>query len=107
MYAMAIPIGNSGRESNLYELVADKKECGGKEDFKGYISTLEQCAKTCKTISTMFAYGTNDFGTTRCNNNGCKCYCETAAFTDGTCSEVNHNGFRLYRYKPDLKNIGT
>jgi len=106
MYAMSIPIGNSGRESNPYEFVADRKECGGKEVNKGFLSTVDQCAKACKTTSTMFAYGTNDFGATRCNDKGCRCFCETAAFKDGTCSEVKHNGYRLYRYKPALKNIG-
>lgn len=47
----------------------------------------------------MFAYGTNDFGGDRCQSEGCKCLCETAASTNGTCTEINHDGYRLFKYK--------
>ena len=46
----------------------------------------------------MFAFGTNDFGTNRCNDDGCSCYCETSATEEGTCKRVDHNGYRLYKY---------
>ena len=54
----------------------------------------------------MFAFGTNDYGTVRCGETGCSCYCETAASSEGTCSEGFHLGFRLYKYKT-TGNINT
>ena len=47
----------------------------------------------------MFAYGTNDYGTVRCYESGCDCYCETAASSEGSCSTCSNNGYRLYKYK--------
>ena len=58
---------------------------------------VENCAKMCHGKSTMFAMGTNDYGTNRCSEAGCSCLCETAAASDGTCNKVSHSGFRLYR----------
>ena len=58
-----------------------------------------QCANECNGLSTMFAFGTNDFGVDRCDGNGCKCLCETSAADDGTCDSVQHKGYRLYRFK--------
>ena len=46
----------------------------------------------------MFEFGTNDYGTTRCFNDGCKCYCQTSATDEGTCNRLNHDGYRLYQY---------
>ena len=49
----------------------------------------------------MFTFGTNDYGTRRCiHGHGyqCDCYCETSAWDDGTCDQVDHNGFRLYKF---------
>ena len=46
----------------------------------------------------MFAFGTNDFGKNRCNDDGCRCLCETSATDEGTCNNVDHNGYRLYKY---------
>ena len=47
----------------------------------------------------MFAYGTNDFGETRCVAAGtCKCLCETPATLEGTCSQTKNSGYRLYKY---------
>ena len=56
---------NSGY--NLYsylaawEHVSDMNECGGQELME-YLPSIESCARKCQGISTMFAYGTNDFG---------------------------------------------
>ena len=62
----------------------------------------------------MFAFGTNDYGNSRCSNDAptltkaysptlnvgskCQCLCETSASSDGTCKEVRHTGYRLYKY---------
>ena len=82
-------------------LIADKTECAGSEIPHYDISTVAECSKRCKGQSSMFAYGTNDYGTTRCSSTGCTCLCETAASKDGTCSQTSHNGYRLYKYKTD------
>ena len=82
-------------------LIADKTECAGSENSYYDISTVGECSKRCKNQSSMFAYGTNDYGTTRCSSIGCTCLCETAASKDGTCSQTSHNGYRLYKYKTD------
>ena len=39
----------------------------------------------------MFIYG-------GCKENGCRCYCETAASVDGTCVQKDLNSYRLYRF---------
>ena len=79
-------------------LVKEKTECTGSESGKGYLPSIEDCASHCTGIASMFIFGTNDYGTTRCNENGCQCYCETSATTDGECDQTTHNGFRLYKY---------
>ena len=81
-----------------WEVVADKMECDGSEFSIGMVSTLEECAKKC-VWSSMFIYGTNDFGSNRCDETGCRCICESAAKTIGTCDQVDHKGYRLYKYK--------
>lgn len=86
-------------DSADWVLVADKMECGGSEETTGYFSSLEECAGSCQKISSMFIFGTNDYGTDRCQNGTCRCFCETAATADGICSQINHNGFRLYKYQ--------
>ena len=55
----------------------------------------------------MFAYGTNAYGLNRCTEAGCMCLCETSASIDGTCNQVRHIGYRLYKYKPDGKALIT
>ena len=81
-----------------WELVADKKECDGSEFGIGLVSTLEECAKKC-VWSSMFIYGTNDYGKNRCEGTSCRCICESAATTVGTCDQIDHKGYRLYKYK--------
>ena len=82
-----------------FALVAEKTECSGKEYSRGYMANAEQCAVACKGWSTLFVFGTNDFGTNRCNDEGhCRCYCETQALKDGTCSQIDHAGYRLYKF---------
>ena len=64
----------------------------------GRMESVEECAEACAGVSSMFIFGTNDFGKKRCNWKGCTCYCETSAAADGTCKVKNHRGYRLYRY---------
>ena len=86
-----------------WSLVAEKKECGGSETNMGWKRTVADCANACRGKASMFTYGTNDFGTNKCllPCRGCKCFCETAS-SSGTCNEeLNHDGFRLYKYEND------
>ena len=80
-------------------LEADKTECAGSEINKRNEPNLESCAQSCIGISSMFIYGTNDFGDNRCFSNGCACFCETAAAPEGTCSKVGNSGYKLYKYE--------
>ena len=86
-----------------WSLVDEKKECGGEEVNKGGMDSIDQCAMACSKLSSMFVFGTNDFGNDRCFSDGCKCICETAAKDDGTCDTVDHNGFRLYKFSASSK----
>ena len=79
--------------------MSEKKECSGSEESMGRFLVVDECASSCKGISSMFAFGTNDFGTNRCYDDGCSCLCETSATEEGTCDSVNHNGYILYKYK--------
>ena len=85
-------------------MVVEKNVCtGGAETDKEYgyderIETVDECANKCSGLSTMFAFGTNDFGTQRCQNGFCKCICETSATKEGFCHQISHRGYRLYRY---------
>ena len=84
--------------SDNWKLVSDRSECGGSETGVGQFTRIIECAEKCKAISSMFAFGTNDYGTPRCNNGKCTCLCETAATSDGSCNIVSHNGYRLYKH---------
>ena len=80
-------------------LVTEKKECMGLETWQGYQTSISECANKCKSKSTVFLFGTNDFGVERCNSDGCACMCETGANSDGSCDMVPHNGYRLYKFE--------
>ena len=82
----------------MWLLEEEKVECTGDEVPQGRLNDVESCAKACKDTSSMFIYGTNDFGEDRCYANGCECTCETSALADGTCTTASHNGYRLYKY---------
>ena len=84
-----------------WSLVAIKMECRGNEVGNLFWSArhLEDCAKSCVGVSSMFIYGTNDFETKRCKYDGCRCFCETEASPDGTCSMVTNDGYRLYKFE--------
>ena len=90
-----------------YSLVEEKVECTGAEVAKPVQLDEANCADSCKDISTLFVFGTNDFGTNRCEpNKGCYCLCETAAGPDGTCTTIQHNGYRLYKIEMNTANGG-
>ena len=90
-------------------LVKDKTECGGSEKKIGMVSSIGGCAAACKGLSSMFTFGTNDYGNARCTNSNskCQCLCETSASSDGTCEEVHHTGYRLYKYVTSDEDKGS
>jgi len=55
----------------------------------------------------MFIFGTNDYGDERCWDGKCTCICETAAADDGTCNNIENNGYRLFKYEYSGKNLGS
>ena len=67
----------------------------------GDVLSLIECANGCSMMkSSMFIFGTNDFGEKKCNEGGkkgCRCYCETSAKA-GECNQKDHNGYRLYKF---------
>ena len=85
--------------SLVWGLVAEKTECRGSETNKGKLPSVDACAAKCTGVSSMFAFGTNDYFTNRCDkNSGCVCLCETSANDEGTCDTKEHKGYRLYKY---------
>ena len=82
----------------VWSIFREKAECGGAEVYLDEtFHSIDECAKACNGISSMFAFGTNDFGNDRCWSNGCACLCETAANDDGNCDVVGNTGYRLYK----------
>ena len=79
--------------------MAEKAECIGEEIKQGLKKHLESCAKSCKDVSSMFVYGTNNYGNNRCYDEGCECICEVAALPDGTCITKEHSGYQLFTYE--------
>ena len=78
-----------------FKLVAEKKECTGSEVGQGDVKTIQLCYDACKGKASMFVYG---LAPDRCNENGCKCWCETSS-ENGTCMMKDNSGFNLYAYK--------
>ena len=90
-------------------LVAEKKECDGSEIYQDNLPSVLDCAAKCQGTSSMFIFGTNDFGKIRCGaaeevgdgvgkKDGCACFCETAGTINGACKQIESIGYRLYKY---------
>ena len=80
-------------------LIEKKKECTGSEINKGSFLEVTGCAESCRQVSSMFVFGTNEFGTNRCDESGCACYCETAATNEGDCQLTDHEGYNLFKFE--------
>ena len=78
-------------------MVAEHTQCKGTENNEGKMNSIDECANACRKKSSMFVFGTNDFGGNGCDNQGCKCLCETGANADGSCENVQNKDYRLYR----------
>ena len=92
------------------DLFGHKVRCDGQAVIKGLLNkgtelTIKDCAAACMGLTSMFSFGTNDFGQSKCNATKCNCLCETSSTTDGNCSTTDTDGYRLYTYQnPDLGN---
>ena len=84
-------------------LVHKKKGCSsGSGKHIGNVE-ISQCAEKCRAISSMFIFGTNEFGYAdgygkRCNGNVCDCYCDTQTPSDGYCPSKDQDGYNLYKF---------
>ena len=49
----------------------------------------------------MFIYGRRGESSDdkRCYGGKCRCACETAAGADGSCNQIEHPGYNLYKYE--------
>ena len=83
--------GKARRNSNQSN-VRSKKQVG-------MVPSISDCASACKGLSSMFAFGTNDYGNALCSNLKCQCLCETSASPGGKCTKVRHTGYHLYKYR--------
>ena len=95
-----------------WSLLAEKVKCMDESAKinKGRMTHLESCAISCKDEGSIFLYGTNDFAgvgslKSRCfskgergGDEGCQCFCEKSASSDGTCITKEHLGFRMFTY---------
>ena len=80
--------------------MSEKHECEGGDDYACLQPSLEVCAIACKNRSSMFIYGRADGDETRCYGGKCRCACEAAASKEGSCTEVPHTGYNVYKYAP-------
>ena len=94
------------QEQSNWIPVASRKECDDSEKFniahaqEEGIKTVDDCANICIGTSSMFAFGAKGLGRDElCNEIGCRCLCEISASEDGTCKEVNIDGYRLYKFR--------
>ena len=86
-----------------WKLVANKSECNGTEFKAGHFENIEECAEQCRDASSMFTFGRCRFS----NDDKCKCYCQTAAKTDGTCEIIGNNRYSLYAFTQTQKSKKT
>ena len=77
----------------------DDEEHGKLEISKGKVSSLEQCAKACADVSSLFIYGKKGSKSTACDDGGCSCICEVSVDSNDEClKEKEVDTFDLYRY---------
>ena len=81
--------------------MAIKMKCRGSKIGNNFWKArhLEDCAKSCVGVSSMFIYETKLVENHRCKGDGCVCFCELEASPDGTCLMLPDNGYKLYRFE--------
>ena len=79
-----------------WKMVKENMRCDGAVVNKGKFLGIGGCSSACNGLSTLFIYGTTE---SKCDQNGCNCWCETSAGSDGTCNLIPMQGYKLYTYK--------
>ena len=82
-----------------WTLVGTNLQCRGSEVRKGRLKKVDECYLACLTVSSMFIYGTKS----KCNNNGCNCWCQTSARSNGTCLLTPTQDYKLYKHENLIK----
>ena len=85
-----------------FKLVAFRAECDGAEINKDYFHNIEECAEACRGKSEMFIFGTNEYGSIRCKNKVCSCFCEDDTSNFKCNKQKGHNGYNLYAFQGTL-----
>ena len=105
-----------------YQLISDQSECRDGDDPSNYQLSnprspwtydVWNCADACRHKSTLFIFGTNDYGNNRCTSpkkshpgKGCNCNCEVVADSEGKCEVSSYQSYRLYRIDNGIYNKG-
>ena len=79
-----------------FSRVAEQTECSETGVNACLQSSVEDCARACEIKSSMFLYGRQGEA---CYRSKCKCFCESLASQDGTCSQESSSGYDLFRYE--------
>lgn len=66
---------------------------------------ISECASMCKSVSPIFAYGTNDFGGQGCNNGLCKCHC-IDEMNDDLCKKINFKDYWFLKAEENFQKDG-
>ena len=80
-----------------YSLKSQRMKCLGPELNVGFKFSIEKCVEACTGISSLIAYGTNDYGDQGCTEYGCNCRCEWVATYSGECKESRTDSHRLFK----------
>ena len=89
-------------ENEIWTVTTETNLCIQRSEDTAYpvfFATIDECSEECKKkYSTVFAYGTNDFGRRGCIDDVCKCQCINTD-DDETCESVNHEEYWFYKFK--------
>jgi hypothetical protein len=90
------PIANPCPDA--FHLQAERTECDSKSADQGYVDTVQKCAEECQGKGAWFIFGLDTDGNTRCNADGCKCWCEPGDEVTKICTHETNTGYNLYNF---------
>ena len=93
-------------ENDSWKFIEDLNECYREAIERGNIARtrkIDDCATTCRGVSQIFAYGTNDFGGNGCHEGLCKCHCIDELNYD-KCKIMNYNDYWFFKFNDKFKN---
>lgn len=95
-------ISNSNKDYT-WKLIAEKAECESSAtkwpEQKGWFQDIEKCAEACYGVSSMFTFGTDDFGRKHSLGDRFACACQTTENENGTCQVISSVTRRLFKYE--------